>query len=69
MAESKHLRDDVERAFKDAMVTANSQLHNSSVDDSMSGTTAVNCLLKGRTAYIANVGDSRAVMAERGGGR
>ena len=68
LAESKHLRDDTERAFKDAMVGANSQLHSSSVDDSMSGTTAINCLLRGRTAYIANVGDSRAVMAERGAG-
>ncbi len=68
LAESKHLREDTERAFKDAMVLANTQLHSSSVDDSMSGTTAVNCLLRGRTAIIANVGDSRAVMAERGVG-
>lgn len=43
-------------------------MHASSVDDSMSGTTAVTCLLRGRTAYVANVGDSRAVMAQRGPG-
>jgi len=32
------------------------------------GTTAICVLLRGRTLLIANVGDSRAVMAERSGG-
>lgn len=68
LAEHEHLRNDMELAFKDAMVSANAQLHASDVDDSMSGTTAVTCLLRGRTAFVANVGDSRALMAERGAG-
>lgn len=68
LAENELLRTETEAAFKDAMVATNEQLHASSVDDSMSGTTAVTCLLRGRTAYIANVGDSRALMAERAAG-
>ena len=34
-------------------------------DDSMSGTTAICVLLRGRSLLVANVGDSRAVLAER----
>ncbi len=45
----------------------NNQLHRSEVDDSMSGTTGITVLLRNRTAYVANVGDSRAVLAERYG--
>lgn len=48
---------------------ANSQLHRSDIDDSMSGTTAVTVLVRGRTVHVANVGDSRAVLAERQGER
>lgn len=33
----------------------------------MSGTTAISCLIRGRTLLVANVGDSRAVLAERVG--
>lgn len=51
------------------MVLTNNQLHRSETDDGMSGTTAITVLLRGRTAYIANVGDSRAVLAERHGDR
>jgi serine/threonine protein phosphatase PrpC len=35
----------------------------------MSGTTAIALLLRSRMAYVANVGDSRAVLAERQGDR
>ncbi len=49
-------------------VLTNSQLHRvPDVDDSMSGTTAIAMLLRGRTVYVANVGDSRCVLAERTG--
>ena len=64
LADHARLNDDQETAFRDAMVLTNTQLHESAVDDSMSGTTAVTCMIRGRTAYVANVGDSRAVMAE-----
>ncbi|KAK9829289.1 hypothetical protein WJX72_004963 [[Myrmecia] bisecta] len=56
-----------ETAFHNAMVLTNAQLHQSSIDDTMSGTTAVTVLLRGSTIYVANVGDSRAVLAERQG--
>lgn len=36
-------------------------------DDSMSGTTAITVLVRGRDLIVANVGDSRAVLAERRG--
>ncbi|XP_019052377.1 PREDICTED: protein phosphatase 2C and cyclic nucleotide-binding/kinase domain-containing protein isoform X2 [Nelumbo nucifera] len=50
-----------------AFLATNSQLHSDSLDDSMSGTTAVTILVRGRTLYVANAGDSRAVIAERRG--
>ncbi|XP_021859637.1 protein phosphatase 2C and cyclic nucleotide-binding/kinase domain-containing protein isoform X2 [Spinacia oleracea] len=50
-----------------AFLTTNSQLHADSIDDSMSGTTAITILVRGRTIYVANAGDSRAVVAQRRG--
>lgn len=50
-----------------AYLTTNSQLHADSIDDSMSGTTAITILVRGRTIYVANTGDSRAVIAQRRG--
>ncbi|GIL79333.1 hypothetical protein Vretimale_16527 [Volvox reticuliferus] len=64
-----HFAVSPEIAYHQAMVLSNNQLHRSEVDDSMSGTTAITVLVRGRTAYVANVGDSRAVLAERHGDR
>ncbi|XP_043706487.1 protein phosphatase 2C and cyclic nucleotide-binding/kinase domain-containing protein isoform X2 [Telopea speciosissima] len=50
-----------------SFLATNSQMHSDSLDDSMSGTTAITILVKGRTLYVANSGDSRAVIAERRG--
>lgn len=51
-----------------AFLSTNSQLHaDSSIDDSMSGTTAITILVRGKTLYVANSGDSRAIIAERRG--
>ncbi|KAL4563515.1 hypothetical protein LXL04_027558 [Taraxacum kok-saghyz] len=51
-----------------AFLTTNSQLHaDNNVDDSMSGTTAITVLVRGKTIYVANSGDSRAVIAEKRG--
>lgn len=59
------LASDPDKALHSALVDVNTQLHAAPIDDSLSGTTACCALLQGRTLYIANVGDSRAVIAER----
>lgn len=56
-----------EVACHHACILTNLGLHNSRIDDSMSGTTAIMCLLRGTQLTIINVGDSRAVLAERRG--
>ncbi|KAF2283025.1 hypothetical protein GH714_043392 [Hevea brasiliensis] len=58
---------DAVEACHSAFLTTNSQLQADSLDDSMSGTTAITVLVRGRTIYVANSGDSRAVIAERRG--
>ncbi|XP_061357967.1 protein phosphatase 2C and cyclic nucleotide-binding/kinase domain-containing protein isoform X1 [Gastrolobium bilobum] len=63
---SKFRLDAVE-ACHSAFLTTNSQLHADVLDDSMSGTTAITVLVRGKTIYVANSGDSRAVIAERRG--
>ncbi|WVZ14197.1 hypothetical protein V8G54_011763 [Vigna mungo] len=63
---SKFRGDPVE-ACHAAFLATNSQLHADVLDDSMSGTTAITVLVRGRTIFVANSGDSRAVIAERRG--
>ncbi|XP_074556067.1 protein phosphatase 2C and cyclic nucleotide-binding/kinase domain-containing protein-like [Curcuma longa] len=58
---------DAFKAIHAAFLATNSQLHADSLDDSMSGTTAITILVRGRTIYVANAGDSRAVIAEKRG--
>ncbi|KAK4280922.1 hypothetical protein QN277_012474 [Acacia crassicarpa] len=60
-------RVDAVEACHAAFLATNSQLHADFLDDSMSGTTAITVLVRGRTIYVANSGDSRAVIAERRG--
>lgn len=55
------LLDDPMKAYNSAFLATNSQLHDSEIDDAMSGTTAITVFVSGDTLYIANVGDSRAV--------
>ncbi|XP_020574848.1 protein phosphatase 2C and cyclic nucleotide-binding/kinase domain-containing protein [Phalaenopsis equestris] len=64
---NSRLQVDVIEAIYAAFLATNSQLHADVLDDSMSGTTAVTILVRGRTIYVANAGDSRAVIAERRG--
>lgn len=63
---SKFHADAVE-ACHSAFLTTSSQLHADVLDDSMSGTTAITVLVRGSTIYVANSGDSRAVIGERRG--
>ncbi|KAL8498286.1 hypothetical protein ACS0TY_021566 [Phlomoides rotata] len=58
---------DAVEACHAAFLTTNSQLHDDPLDDSMSGTTAITILVRGRTLYVANSGDSRAVIGEKRG--
>lgn len=39
-------------------------MHDASFDDSMSGTTSISVLFSGNDVHIANVGDSRAIIAQ-----
>ncbi|XP_057475233.1 probable protein phosphatase 2C 35 [Actinidia eriantha] len=55
------------KAYNSAFLTTNEELHNSEIDDTLSGTTAITVLVMGDTLYVANVGDSRAVIAIRVG--
>lgn len=61
LAADDRLLDDPVKAYHSAFVTTNLQLHDSEIDDTMSGTTAITVLVSGDMMYIANAGDSRAV--------
>lgn len=64
---SRFQTDPVE-ACHAAFLLTNSQLHaDTLLDDTMSGTTAITILVRGRKIYVANTGDSRAVIAEKRG--
>ncbi|KAF8387973.1 hypothetical protein HHK36_026639 [Tetracentron sinense] len=63
------LLEDPVKAYNSAFLATNSELHNSEIDDSMSGTTAITVLVCGDTLLVANVGDSRAVIAAKIGNR
>lgn len=54
---------DMEAIFVDAFLKANTSLHKSKIDDSLSGTTGIIAVIRGDLLYICNVGDSRAIIA------
>jgi cGMP-dependent protein kinase 2 len=63
LASPQLLASDPVEAFRAAMTLCNEQLRFSAIDDMLSGTTAITCLIRGRDLYVANVGDSRWVSA------
>jgi serine/threonine protein phosphatase PrpC len=54
---------DMESIYSQAIVNANKAMHQSKIDDSLSGTTCISVIVRGDTLLIANVGDSRAIIA------
>lgn len=59
------LPTDPPSAMHAALVSTNDQLHKAPIDDTLSGTTVCLALIQDRILYVANVGDSRAVLAQK----
>jgi serine/threonine protein phosphatase PrpC len=57
----------MESVYTNAFVKANKAMHKANFDDSLSGTTGITVFIKGGMLYVANVGDSRAIIARKNG--
>lgn len=55
----------MEKVYTNAFVKANKSMHRANFDDSLSGTTGITVFVKGDMLYVANVGDSRAIIARK----
>lgn len=53
----------MEDIYINAFVKANKAMHKENFDDQLSGTTGITIFVQGDTLYVANVGDSRAIIA------
>ncbi|KAA8527529.1 hypothetical protein F0562_034756 [Nyssa sinensis] len=69
LSDDPTLLNDPVKAYNSAFLATNNELHRSDVDDSICGTTAITVLVVGDMIYVANVGDSRAVIAVKDGNR
>ena len=62
--------DKMKEIYSKAFISTNTALHkNREIDDSLSGTTGVTILVKGDKLFVANVGDSRAIIASEVDGK
>ena len=59
---TEELHRDPKAALKSAHSQLSREIFNSKIDSSFSGSTSVSVLLKDRTLFCANVGDSRAIL-------
>ncbi|CAL9048951.1 unnamed protein product, partial [Musa banksii] len=69
LAGDPRLWENTTEAYRSAFAATNMALHDSEIDDSSSGTTAITVLVRGDTLVVANVGDSRAVAGVWDGDR
>ncbi len=53
----------LEKIYTKAFTRCNKALHKSNIDDSLSGTTGITVIVHGDSLFVANVGDSRAIIA------
>ncbi|KAK9130687.1 hypothetical protein Sjap_011174 [Stephania japonica] len=60
------LLDDLVKAYNSAFLVTNSDLHDSEMNDIISGTTAITILVIGDTLFVANVRGSRAELGDFG---
>lgn len=62
--------DRMKEVYTKAFINTNISLHkNKDIDDTLSGTTGVTVLVKGDKLFVANVGDSRAIIASEVNGK
>lgn len=66
IVEDLHFPASVENAIKSAFLKADYDFADASSLDISSGTTALTALIFGRTMFVANAGDCRAVLGKRG---
>eukprot|EP00735_Rhodelphis_limneticus_P013269 TRINITY_DN686_c0_g1::TRINITY_DN686_c0_g1_i1::g.28928::m.28928 TRINITY_DN686_c0_g1::TRINITY_DN686_c0_g1_i1::g.28928 ORF type:complete len:374 (-),score=47.19,sp/Q9SL76/P2C19_ARATH/39.37/2e-60,PP2C/PF00481.16/1.8e-46,PP2C_2/PF13672.1/2.7e-05 TRINITY_DN686_c0_g1_i1:228-1307(-) len=62
----ENLQTNPKDALMKAHIEAEKKLISSRIDISCSGSTAVSCLLQGNKIYTSNLGDSRAVLGQKG---
>ena len=54
--------DEIEKIYTKSFTNLNLALRKSQINDSYSGTTAITVMIKGDNLYVANIGDSRAII-------
>jgi serine/threonine protein phosphatase PrpC len=58
-----------QQAYSNAFIKTDTALRSSKIDDSLSGTTGITVFVKGDKLFVANVGDSRAIIASKKDGK